>query len=329
MPQDHFVAQTYLDAFIDPETNCLHAYSKRDSGYFTPSPGSVCKTMNWDQTPKFLSPPDALGLWLKIFEPGWASLVDKLADSHVLAPDDKYAIAGYWAHLSTCTPSWRRAAADLQQRELDAVYIERFIAHAQTHPDEFPKAAEYLPLLKDGKFKVEIDKDFPKALLITQLLKHQWCLYHEAWDVIWNDTDELFLTSDNPSCLDDQYGGRIHAARYLPLTPRLALWTLIDPKNLPEIRAGIPPAKRSAGRRATAKFVRDMNRLVIQSAENIALASEPRPYIPRCVQKYKSWKVRAEVTRIPVADGHYELIDDPHRHQRGRFQCDRQNARAR
>lgn len=308
MPQDHYVAQTYLGAFIDPKTNHLHAYGKRGSGYFTPSPDSVCKTMNWDQTPKFLSPPDALGLWLKIFEPHWASVVAKLAASHDLAPDEKYAIAGYWAYLSTCTPAWRRVAADLQQHELDTIYVERFIAHAQTHLDEFPKAADYLPLLKDGKFRVEIDKDFPKALVATQLLKHQWCLYHEAWDVIWNDTDELFLTSDNPSCLDYEYGGPIRAARYLPLAPRLALWTLIHPKNLPETRTDIPPAKPSAGRRATTKFVRDMNRLVIQSAEDIVLASEPKPYIPRCVQKYKSWKVRAEVRRIPVADGHYELI---------------------
>ena len=57
-------------------------------------------------------------------------------------------------------------------------------------------------VLTDGKFRVEIHKDFSKALVITQLLKHQWCLYHEAWDVIWNNTDELFLTSDNPNSLD-------------------------------------------------------------------------------------------------------------------------------
>ena len=140
------------------------------------------------------------------------------------------------------------------------------------------------------------------------MLKHQWCLYHQPWDVIWNETDEPFLTSDNPSCFDFQYGGPMRAARYVPLTPRLALRTLIYPENLPKIRAGIPPAQPSAGRRATTKFVRDMNRLVIQSAENIVLASELKPYIPRCVQKYKSWEVRAEVRRIPVADGYYELI---------------------
>ncbi len=104
MPQDHYVAQTYLRA---------HAYRKRGSGYFTPSP-------------------DALGLWLKIFEPQWASVVAKLAASHDLAADDKYVIAGYWAHLSTCTPTWRRVAADLQQRELDTMFSIHAAATAGT-----------------------------------------------------------------------------------------------------------------------------------------------------------------------------------------------------
>jgi Protein of unknown function (DUF4238) len=289
-------------------TKQLHAYGKRGSPYFTPSTGSVCKTMNWDQTSKFLSPPDALGQWLKIFEPHWASVVAKLEASHDLPQGDKFVIAGYWAHLSTCTPAWRRAVAELQQHDLDTIYGDRFVEYAQTHPDEFPKAAYYLPLLREGKFRLEIHKEFPKALVITQLLKHLWCLYHEVWDVIWNDTDELFLTGDNPSCLDYKYGGPIRAARYLPLTPRLALWTIIDPDNLPEIKADIPPTKPSIGRQATTQFVRDMNRLVIQSAEDIVLASEPKPYIPLCVQKYKNWKVRPEVRRIPVVDGYYELI---------------------
>jgi hypothetical protein len=139
-------------------------------------------------------------------------------------------------------------------------------------------------------------------------LKHQWCLYHEAWDVIWNDTEELFLTSDNPSCLDYQYNGPIRAARYLPVTPRLALWTILDQKNFQKIRTNTPPAKPSTGRRATTNFVRDVNRLVIQSAENMVFASEPKPYIPLCVEKYKNWKVHAEVGRIPAADGYYEFV---------------------
>ena len=61
MPQDHYIAKTYLRAFTDPQTNCLHAYSKRDSRYFTPSPDAVCKTMDWTSIPSSCRLPTPLG----------------------------------------------------------------------------------------------------------------------------------------------------------------------------------------------------------------------------------------------------------------------------
>jgi len=309
MPQDHYVAQTYLRAFADPKNaDRIHAYRKSDSGHFSPSPAAVCKTMDWDQNPKYLSPPDALGRWLKIFEPHWAAAVTRLSETHHLSPSDKYVIAGYWAYLSTCTPTWQRVATGIQQSELDDTYLDRFIEYAQAHPDEYPEAAAYISLVKDGSLRAEIDKHYPKVVVTTQLLEHQWCLYHQEWNIVWNNTDELFLTSDNPSCFDYEYGSPMRPARYLPLAPRLALWTNVVFDNLPKMAPGTPPVKTSLRCEATTKFVRDMNRLVIQSAENIVLASEPKPYIPVCVGKYKDWRVRTtEVMRIPAADGHYEV----------------------
>ncbi|HXP74214.1 MAG TPA: DUF4238 domain-containing protein, partial [Stellaceae bacterium] len=210
--------------------------------------------------------------------------------------------------LSTCTPAWQRVATRIQQAELEDTYLTRFIEYAQAHPEEYPEAAAYIPLVKDGSLKAEIDKHYPKAVVTTQLLEHQWCLYHQEWNIIWNETDELFLTSDNPSCGDYQYGSPMHPARYLPLTPRLALWISVELDNLPKMAPDTPPMKMSLGRKATTRFVRDMNRLVIQSAENVVLASKPKPYISACVRKYKGWRVRVtEVVRIPTADGHYEV----------------------
>jgi hypothetical protein len=308
MPQDHYVAQTYLRAFTAPETpERIHAYRKSDGYYFSPSPAAICKSLNWDINPKYLSPPDALGRWLKIFEPHWAGAVTRLLETHHLSHTDKSLIAGYWAYLSTCTPTWQRVVTGIQQAVLDETYVEGFIAYAEAHPEKYPQAAAYLPLVKEGSLKLKIDPNYPKAVVTTHLLEHHWCLYHQEWNVVWNNTDEPFVTSDNPSCFDYEYGGPIHAARYLPLTPRLALWT--QPDKLPERGSDAPPARRSLGREATAKFVRDMNRLIVQSAENIVLSSKARPYLSAWVEKYKNWRVRSsEVIRIPTADGHYELI---------------------
>jgi hypothetical protein len=130
--------------------------------------------------------------------------------------------------------------------------------------------------------------------------------------VIWNETDELFITSDNPSCFDYTYGNEFRPARYLPLTPRLALWTNIERDQIPEMKKWStelpPPVRKSTGRHATPRFVRDMNVLIIQSAENVVLASKPKAYISTCMQKSKNWRIRvADVIKIPVEDGYYEV----------------------
>jgi hypothetical protein len=143
MPQDHYVAQTYLKAFADPATvsnpkrgGKIHAYRKADSGYFHPHAVAICKTLDWDKNPKYLSPPDALGQWLKIFEPQWAAAAARLGTTW-LSPSDKFIIAGYWAYLSTCTPAWQRVATHLQQAELDNKYLTDFIEHVRTHPEQY------------------------------------------------------------------------------------------------------------------------------------------------------------------------------------------------
>jgi hypothetical protein len=139
---------------------------------------------------------------------------------------------------------------------------------------------EYVARLRDGTLAVEIHGRYPKAVATKQLPIHKWCLYHQGWHVIYNETEELFLTSDNRELLDYTYGSAMQPARYLPLMPRLALWTNNQAEKIPPLKAGeIPPANRSFGRMATAKFVREMNTLVIQSAENLVLSSALRPHI--------------------------------------------------
>jgi hypothetical protein len=111
----------------------------------------------------YLSPPDALGLWFKTFEPHWASAVERISQNHHVSYGDKFLLAGYWAHLSTCTPTWQRVATQLQQSELDEKYLGRFIEHATDNPEQYPRAQEYLPLVKDGSLRATIDPDYPKG----------------------------------------------------------------------------------------------------------------------------------------------------------------------
>lgn len=109
---------------------------------------------------------------------------------------------GYWAYLSTCTPAHQRVATDIQQAALDDTYPPRFLDYARKHPDKFPSAADYIPLVEAGFLKAEIAPGYSKAAVTKQLQPHQWHLYHDQWEIVCNDTSELFVTSDNPSCFD-------------------------------------------------------------------------------------------------------------------------------
>jgi len=154
-PQDHFVAETYLRAFLDPNRpTVLNAYAKADDArHFTPTPDAICKRLNWDETPRFLSPPSTLGDWLKMYEPHWAGAVERLGKDHQLSSIDKLLLAGYWAYLSICNPAWQRAAVATQQQRLEDFYLQRFVAHVLANPTDFPSAADYLPKLQAGILK--------------------------------------------------------------------------------------------------------------------------------------------------------------------------------
>ncbi len=123
---------------------------------------------------------------------------------------------------------------------------------------------------------------------------------------MYNDTPELFITSDNPSCFDYIYGSALCAARFLPVTPRQAFWTNLQAPNIPKLHVA-HGNMHPAGRTATPRFVRDLNILVVQSAENLMLSSVRKAYIPICVQKNRSWLVCSTGTNIklPAEEDHH------------------------
>ena len=48
MPNDHFVAQTYLKRWCDPTTNMLQGYSKTIDKEFPCRTQDVCRQWDWD-----------------------------------------------------------------------------------------------------------------------------------------------------------------------------------------------------------------------------------------------------------------------------------------
>src|SRR5664279_1434185 len=106
MARDHFLAQTYLKHFAGCDGR-LHVYRKSNGRYISRSPKKICHERNGDIIKGFLSRPNLLGEYRKIFEPVW-NLAIKPLRSGRLCPAEKMVIAGYCANLLVCTPTSRR-----------------------------------------------------------------------------------------------------------------------------------------------------------------------------------------------------------------------------
>jgi hypothetical protein len=94
MSQDHYVAQTYLRNWCDPEySNHIHAIRKSDLKRFPAHPYTVCREKDGDKIVGWLDDETALGKFRAMSEPGWDQAV-KVAGESRLTDEQKLNIAG-------------------------------------------------------------------------------------------------------------------------------------------------------------------------------------------------------------------------------------------
>jgi len=193
MPNDHYVARTYLKHFGDTKLGgMLHAYSKSDGAKFPCWPKDVCHEWDGDLNPSFLDHPELLGDFRKIFEPHWNTSIENILGGTV-SDSEKFVVSAYMANLMTCTPSWRRVA------------VQFYNQHAQ------------------GKLKLETDPNYIKAKITKQLLANALLTYNQDWLLISNETEQPFITSDNPVAIEYSGMPGEPVTRFLPITPHLCL----------------------------------------------------------------------------------------------------------
>jgi hypothetical protein len=229
MSQDHYIARTYLKHWTDTQNRkLLYAYRKSDLKEFPCKPADVCREWNGDLNEKyFKKAPEILGQLRRIFEKDWNKAIEQLTKKSI-SPDNKFTVAGYWAHLITCTPQWR--ATGVQMLEEQIKQLMHFLAKRKLRDAPFD-ASLISTLLNDGRVKPVADPDFIKAMVTKQLLHIAWVLYNQPWTVLENETDVPFVTSDNPcSIFPDTPRGQ-PTTRLLPVTLRLALLATLDERS--------------------------------------------------------------------------------------------------
>ena len=311
MADDHYVAQTYLKHFAS-SSGLLQAYRKSDAASFPCRPKDICKEPDGDIIPDFLSEPEYLGQYRSEFERVWNHGIEALRQ-HSLDMQDKLYIAGYWAQLLVCTPTWTRVAI----KTSDELLINTIAAHCEIksqvgRPDKVLEAA--MAEVERGDITVNTERDYVRAHSAQSVLKYAWALYNTQWDVFENDTEVEFLTSDNPASCEDQGerwrmpGSPSTFIRYLPVTPRLCL--TCDLTQLPPwIREATPdfskePFKKVRGGRVGQGIVERVNMWTVKCAEDLVLTTGESGYARDLTARYARFRVDSEVRRFPTARGY-------------------------
>lgn len=308
MADDHYVAQTYLKHFAGP-TGLLRAYRKSDGITFPCRPKDICCEPNGDIIPDFLADPGYLGEFRGAFEPLWnqsvAALENRSGDMR-----DKLHIAGYWANLLVCTPTWRRVAiAASNQRIAHTVKAHDVLSEQIGKAD--PKLREAIEALERGEIIIETEADYARAQAAQSVMKFAWGLYNAQWDVFENDTDVPFVTSDNPASMIDQGDHNwtlgVPYIRLLPVTPKLCL--MCDLTRVPEhVRNAKPdfskpPIAGVRGGFVDPRTIEQVNACVAKCAEDIVLTSGESDYVRDLTSKYSRFRVETQSAKFPANKG--------------------------
>jgi hypothetical protein len=310
MPEDHYVARTYLKHFGDPKRGgMLHGYQKPEGRNFPCWPKDVCREWDGDINPT-LKEPGLLGDFRALFEPHWNPSISKIV-SGKLEKRDKWSIAGYMANLIACVPTWHRLNLQAETAMAGSLVREELKAQKMRGAALSEAQEKLLALLASGK-RVPLDPDKTKAHAIRDLVDHAWRAFNVDWLILRNDSEQPFITSDNPFAFG--WSGRLGepVRRYLPVTPNCCVCVSFDPAKHDSrrlttelIEADLEAGPRGAVHEVIARpvEVREINKLIVQCAEKLVLSSEVLDWLPGLIRKYGKYRLEAECFETPMSRG--------------------------
>jgi hypothetical protein len=304
MPDDHFVAKTYLKHFR--HNGQLSVYRKSGGLPELKRPKEICGEIDGDVVPDFLINPQLIGDFRRLFEPFWNQALADL-EAGTVSTDTKLVVSLFMSNLLGATPTSARLTREGYRHHVIETVRAYHILGARTGRDD-PRLAEMLSLLDAGKLSVEVENDWARATNATHLMPFAWRLYNSDWIVIRNATPADFWTSDNPFVFEDPgpfRGGKPTLPRYLPLSPRLCLYVEMHP----DTEIGAPDfAQQPSGkvRFAVSDKVPDVkfiNERVVECAEELVIARSRNGLLESLVANYAQHRVSNEFLKIRQPNG--------------------------
>ncbi len=157
-------------------------------------------------------------------------------------------------------------------------------------------------LLADEEVKFTVDRKYPQALGINTIVGRVSIYGNSKWEILLNGVPECpFFTSDFPVAIEETGYRRMNWI--VPLTPDLAI------RIIPEIRlSGTVPdlsfAKFTSQRRTLRRSeIVEINRLIVQCAEDLVFYRDDHEWIGDFVAKNRYYRIEAVTDRIPYGTG--------------------------
>jgi hypothetical protein len=292
MALDHYLARTYLKHWCDKDSGRpLRAYRKSDGKEFPCWPADVCTERDGDLN-QYLTKPDMLGRFRRLWEPFWNQAVDGYRSGQFTG-DHKFVLALGWASISATTPTTTGIGTEMLQKELQSLLP----IIARDHPP--PKSIR----LKD--VVIEVDPDFAKAMAIRMLPRLAWRFYVQPWSLLSNSTVEPFLTSDNPSAMFGQDNLGSTTARTLPLSPDCCVSTMMDfdlavPTDFNLTDLTTRACGKTRVEAATLEQARFVNSLVVKHAGDLVFSSRADADVAGLVAALRKYGVQLDHTAMSL-----------------------------
>ncbi len=297
MALDHYISQVHLKRFYSPALdNLMFALTKNELKRFTPKARDVCRIEDGN-TNEYLEDPRAVEHFLRDVEGNYNRAANNL---EVNKPDQGtiYSVAGFVAYVMTCSPAAMRINSGPIAGTLKAT--AKTLEKLGELPDPPPElgASTFVELIDSGVVHFEIDQRYPQAIGISNILERVIGLGNARWEILVNNHKDCpFFTSDYPIGSEPTADKRV-LSRTIPLTPSLAI--RIFPRiDLPKEELTIDFKGFSSDRRSISRFEAiSINRLLVQSAENMIFYSTDLPWIMRFVERNRHYRVDTVTTEF-------------------------------
>lgn len=302
MSLDHYVSQVHLKNFYSPILgNLMYAIRKSDLKAFTPDSGSVCRIED-GSTNSYLREDRIVEDFLKEIEPNYNKSIDKLKTNTIDA-DCIFTIAGFVAYVLACSPAGMRIHSNLFKGTVEET--TRILDKNKGFPPPPPEleGKSLTDLLNDGSIQTNIDPKYPQAIGITQILEHTNSFGNSTWEILVNNFEgNPFFTSDFPVAIEKTNDNRI-LNRIAPLSPKLAIRICPDIPNENDVADDSFSRFRYSIRKLNRQEVVNINRLIVQCAEDLVFFRDNHEWVSKFVKKNSRYWVEPMTHRIPHSGG--------------------------